>query len=339
VIRVPRRRGLVLGKFLPYHAGHAHLIRTARAQVDELVVLVCAIAREPIPGEVRFAWVSEAHLDCRVLLVRDEVPQAPDEHPEFWSIWSDLIQRYAGSIDVVFTSEAYGDELARRLSAEHVCVDPGRQSVPVSGTAIRADPIANWKWIPAMVRPSYVHRVAILGAESTGKTTLAMDLASRFQTEWVPEYGRAYCDNRDARDLVLDDFDAIARGQIDAEERAARLANRVLICDTDIRTTATWSEIITGSRSRWLASMAAARTYSHVILLLDDVPWVNDGTRVLRDQRAHHTRLLERELDATGQSFTPIGGDYPQRFAQAMAVVNTVMQTPPHPRFDVAAPA
>jgi NadR type nicotinamide-nucleotide adenylyltransferase len=338
-MRSPLRRGLVLGKFLPYHAGHARLIRTARAQVDELVVLVCAIAREPIPGEVRFAWVSEAHPDCRVLLVREEVPQAPDEHPDFWPIWSELVQRHAGTVDVVFTSETYGDELARRLSARHVCVDLARATVPVSATAIRRDPIANWEWIPPMVRPSYVHRVAILGAESTGKTTLAMDLASRFCTEWVPEYGRAYCDNRDARDLALDDFDAIARGQIDAEERAARLANRVLICDTDIRTTATWSEIITGTRSRWLASVASARTYSHVILLLDDVPWVNDGTRVLRDQRAHHTRLLERELDATQQSFTPIGGDFEQRLDQAVAVVDTVLQTPPHPRFDVAAPA
>lgn len=49
-------RGLVLGKFMPYHAGHAHLIRTARASVDELTVLVCSIAREPIDGVLRHHW-------------------------------------------------------------------------------------------------------------------------------------------------------------------------------------------------------------------------------------------------------------------------------------------
>ena len=67
-------RGLVLGKFLPYHAGHAHLIRTARAQVDELIVLVCSIEREPIPGALRYRWVRASHLDCQVVHVADEVP-------------------------------------------------------------------------------------------------------------------------------------------------------------------------------------------------------------------------------------------------------------------------
>src|SRR5690242_304352 len=127
-------RGLVLGKFLPYHAGHAHLIRTARAAVDELTVLVCSIAREPIDGPVRHRWVATAHPDCRVLHVDEEVPQAPEEHPDFWPIWTDLICRYAGEVDAVFTSEEYGDELARRLGARHVCVDRERTLYPVSGT-------------------------------------------------------------------------------------------------------------------------------------------------------------------------------------------------------------
>ena len=83
-------RGLVLGKFLPYHAGHAHLIRAARAQVDELVVLVCSVEREPIPGALRFRWVRDSHSDCRVVHVAEEVPQAPEDDPEFWPIWTDL---------------------------------------------------------------------------------------------------------------------------------------------------------------------------------------------------------------------------------------------------------
>jgi len=68
-------RGLVLGKFLPYHAGHPHLIRTARAQCDELTVLVCSVRREPIPGALRFRWVRDAHPDCRVVHVAEEVPR------------------------------------------------------------------------------------------------------------------------------------------------------------------------------------------------------------------------------------------------------------------------
>jgi len=329
----PPVRGLVLGKFLPYHAGHAHLIRTARSQADLLTVLVCSIEREPIPGPTRFGWVAEAHPDCRVVHVADEVPQAPDDDPNFWAIWTDLVARYAGEIDVVFTSEDYGDELARRLGAKHVCVDKNRNRFPVSGTAIRRDPMTNWEHIPSVVRPSYAHRVAILGAESTGKTTLAADLAAEFNTVWVEEYGRAYCEGRDARGLTSDDFDAIARGQMKAEELAARSACRVLICDTDVRTTATWSDLILGRRSPWLQRAAAASRYSHVLLLGDDVEWVNDGTRVLGDQRAKHTALLRDELEATNQPYTWVAGSFDDRRLAATAVVEHILHSPVRPRF------
>ena len=331
------RRGLVLGKFLPYHAGHAHLINTARAQVDDLTVLVCSTAREPIPGPTRFRWVAESHSDCRVVHVAEEVPQAPGEHPDFWPIWTDLVRRHAGDIDVVFTSEDYGDELARRLGARHVCVDRGRSAYPISGSAIRQDPLRHWDFIPPVVRASYVHRVAILGTESTGKTTLAQRLAETFDTTWVPEYGREYCEGRDALELTSDDLDAIGRGQILAEESAARSANRVLICDTDVRTTATWSDIILGTRSAWLSQAAAADEYSHALLLDADVPWVQDGMRVLRDQRARHTNLLERELHTTHQSFTRIQGPFEERFRQAAAVVERVLRMPVRPRFEPVA--
>ena len=330
------RRGLVLGKFLPYHAGHAHLIHTARSQVDLLTVLVCSIAREPIPGTTRFGWVAESHPDCRVVHVVEEVPQAPDEHPEFWPIWTDLVRRHAGAVDVVFTSEDYGDELARRLGARHVCVDRTRTAYPVSGSAIRNDPLRYWDYIPPVVRPSYVHRVAILGTESTGKTTLAQQLAEAFDTTWVPEYGREYCEGRDALALTSDDLNAIGRGQILAEESAARSANRVLICDTDVRTTATWSDIILGTRSAWLSRAAAADDYSHALLLDADVPWVDDGMRVLRDERTRHTDLLERELWATHQSFTRIQGPFEQRFQQAASVIDSVLRMPVRPRFEPA---
>ena len=331
------RRGLVLGKFLPYHAGHAHLIRTARSQVDVLTVLVCSIAREPIPGATRFGWVAESHPDCRVVHVAEEVPQTPEEDPGFWPIWTDLVRRHAGEIDVVFTSEDYGDELARRLGARHVCVDRARTAYPLSGSAIRRDPLAHWDYIPPVVRPSYVHRVAILGTESTGKTTLAQQLAAAYCTAWVPEFGRAYCEGRDALGLTSDDLDAIGRGQIVAEEEAARSANRILICDTDVRTTATWSDIILGTRSDWLSRAAAADEYSHALLLDADVPWVQDGMRVLRDVRREHTALLERELQTTHQPFTRIQGPFEHRFRQAAAVVDGVLRMPVRPRFDVTA--
>lgn len=203
---------------------------------------------------------------------------------------------------------------------------------PLAGTAVRGGPIGEWEFTPPAARPSYVHRIALLGTESTGKTTMAEHLAAMFDTTWVPEFGRAYCEGRDVWALTLDDYDAIARGQIAAEDEAARRANRVLICDTDVRTTATWSELLLGEVSPWLAQEAATRQYSHVLLLSPDVPWVDDGLRVLQDERVRHTELLERELLATRQAFTRISGPFDERLRRAARIVADVLNTPVEPR-------
>jgi HTH-type transcriptional regulator, transcriptional repressor of NAD biosynthesis genes len=315
-------RGLVLGKFLPYHAGHAHLINIARAAVDELVVLVCSIEREPIPGAIRFGWVRDSHPDCTVVHVAEEVPQAPEEDAAFWPIWTDLIARYAGRIDVVVTSESYGGELARHIGARHVSVDRERSIVPVSGTAIREDPMRYWDFIPRVVRPYFVKRVALLGTESTGKTTLSQWLAHRFNTTWVEEYGRPYCETRPALTLQLHDFEAIAWGQVTWEEEAALGANRVLICDTDLHTTATWSDIVVGARPPGLTEAARARHYDLVLLLSEEgTPWVDDGLRVLSGRRAEHTRILRAELEAAGRSYVTLGGTFAEREREAERLV------------------
>lgn len=319
-------RGLVLGKFLPYHAGHAHLIRTARAAVDELVVLVCSVKREPIPGATRFGWVRDAHPDCQVVHVAEEVPQAPEESPDFWPIWADLIARYAGAIDRVFSSEAYGEELARHLGAQHTCVDPDRGIVPVSGTAIRAEPLRYWQYIPAPARPYFARRIALLGTESTGKTTIAERLADRFDTVWVREYGREYCETRPALSLELADFEAIAWAQATIEDDAALDANRILICDTELHTTATWSDLVIGTRPGWLTDAARARRYDLVLLFDHDLPWISDGTRVLSDRREEHTRRLRDELEAAGRSYTFLSGSFASREREAVRLVSALLQ-------------
>jgi NadR type nicotinamide-nucleotide adenylyltransferase len=320
-------RGLVLGKFLPYHTGHAHLIREARSRVDELTVLVCSIRREPIAGALRYRWVRDAHPDCRVVHVAEEVPQAPDEHEAFWTVWKELIGRHAGAVDVVFTSESYGDELARHLGARHVCVDPARSTVPISGTALREDPMANWRYLPREVRPYFARRVALLGAESTGKSTLSDKLARHFDTVWVPEYGRPYCEIiRPALELDLGDLEAIAWGQATWEDEYAAQANRVLVCDTELHTTATWCDMLLGARPPWLDAAARARHYDLVMLLTPEVPWHDDGTRVLRDRRIEHTDLLRRELDAARREYHVLAGSYHEREEQAIALVERVIR-------------
>jgi len=148
--------GFLLGKFMPIHRGHMHLIDTAKCRVDHLTVLVCSLQREPIPGGLRCQWVRGLYPDVNVQHFAEDVPQYPEEHPDFWSIWSGVIRRYVPvGPDFVFTSEAYGDRLAEILGARHICVDLKREMFPVSGTAVRERPFDYWDFIPPPVQAYY----------------------------------------------------------------------------------------------------------------------------------------------------------------------------------------
>ena len=185
--------GMILGKFMPVHKGHQHLIDFARRQVEHLTILVGSLSSEPIPGHLRYQWVQELYPDVTVVHCTDENPQYPHEHPDFWAIWVRSIRKFLPvGPDAIFSSEEYGEELARHLGAVHIPCDLSRSAVPVSATQIREDPYASWRYIPEPVRPYSAKRVVVYGPESTGKTTLAARLAEHYRTVWVPEYARSY---------------------------------------------------------------------------------------------------------------------------------------------------
>jgi NadR type nicotinamide-nucleotide adenylyltransferase len=167
--------GFILGKFLPPHKGHLHLIDHARRRVDHLTVLVCSIKSQPIPGELRYRWLKELCPDVNVQHCDDEIPQYPEEHPDFWAIWTRTIRRFCPvGPDVVFTSETYGDRLAECLGARHELVDLARARFPISGTQIRADPRLYWEFIPDIVRPYFTQRLDAHGMETIGPTASAI---------------------------------------------------------------------------------------------------------------------------------------------------------------------
>ena len=330
-----RIRGLVLGKFLPPHAGHVHLVRTGAALCDELAVLVCTRDRDPIPGRLRAGWMRELGAgigaNVRIVHVEDDVPQTPADHPDFWPIWTSLCGRYAGHVDVVFTSEDYGDELARVLGARHHLVDRMRHIYPVSSTAIREDAFGSWEMIPRPVRPHYAARVALMGPESTGKTTLAAQLATAFRTVWVPEYGREHTDAITAREgarfdsaLTLADIETIATVQAEREDLAARCANRVLFSDTELITTRIWSEIFFDRCPDAVVSASESRKHDLYLLLDTDIPWVDDGTRIFRDERDSHFDRIRNRLDSLGRHYVVIRGSFDERLERAVRAVRDV---------------
>jgi len=317
---------MILGKFLPPHAGHVYCVDFARRFVDRLTVLVCSIEREPIPGALRYEWMRELCTGCEVVHVTDENPQEPAEHPDFWPIWRETIRRVLPEgPDYVFASEDYGVPLAELLGSRFVPVDVGREAVPVSGTAIRNDPLGNWEYLPAPVRPYFVKRVCVFGPESTGKTTLARDLARRFETVWVPEFARGLLDRKAGR-CDPEDIPLIARGQAASEDALARRANRVLFCDTDLLTTTIWSDVLFGGCPERVAAEAERRGYDLTLLLDVDVPWVDDTQRYLPHRRREFYDRCESELARRARRVVVVRGSWEERFRRAVAAVEDLLK-------------
>lgn len=216
------------------------------------------------------------------------------------------------------------DELACGLGARHVAVDVSRSAVPVSGTAIREEPLKHWDFIPEPVRPYFARRVVVTGSESTGKTMLAARLAAHLGTVWTPEYARGYLDAKPAP-LDCSDIEPIARGQRALEEDGARRANRVLIQDTDLLSTCIYAEHYYGACPP--SVRRALRPPDLYLLLGIDVPWVPDPQRDRGHIREHMHALFRDAVRASGAPFVEVTGGWDERFQRAAAAVESILES------------
>ncbi len=308
--------GLVIGKFLPPHRGHKHLIDTARSRVDRLSVIVCDKPEMRPEGPLRAAWLRETHPDAEVILIKDELP---DDDSYLWAENTKLI--LGKSPDVVFTSEDYGEPYAHFLGCDHVLVDRARTTVPCSGTLVRANPLDALDFLEPCVRAHYVLRIAVMGAESTGTTTLARALAEAYNTAWVEEYGREYWIEKVRRGKehhwTEDEFVHIAEEQARREDLAARTANRLLFCDTDAFATSVWFERYMGHRSPRVEAASEGARHALTFLTGNEIPFEQDGWRDgehIRDWM--HGRFIER-LEEAGRPYVLLTGNPAQRLKEA----------------------
>lgn len=332
--------GLVVGKFCPLHRGHEYVLACARDRCDRVVVISYTSPEfagcEP---ERREAWLEACCPWAERLVVTPERLRAwwgatggPVELPENGAS-DEVHRRFVGrlclevlrcEVDAVFTSEAYGDGFAAELTrlfpsrreglappVVHVAVDPARVAVPVSGEALRKDPHGLRPFLSPPVYASFVQRVALLGGESTGKSTLALALAERLGTVAVTEYGRERWQVRGGH-LVYGDLLEIAREQVAREEEAARRAVRFLICDTTPLTTLFYSHHLFGRAEPELQRLAERR-YDHVVLCAADFPFVQDGTRTEPSLREIQQSWYRAELAARGVPFMEVSGSVNER--------------------------
>jgi HTH-type transcriptional repressor of NAD biosynthesis genes len=362
------KKSLIIGKFYPPHNGHHYLIDTAMNESDDVLVLLCYSDVESIDPHDRMAWLRDRHPGLRIQLVRDNHPY--DESDEGWArhmrLWCEAIKDRHFWPTHVYSSEQYGDELARRLSdpelikwlefpdladwverkqrrVEHRPVDIRRKQVPVSATQVRADMAGNWDFLAPGTRAALVKRVVVCGAESTGTTTLAKALANHYKTTVVPEYGRHFdWAVGKHHEWKPEDFWHIAHEQGRWEDNLAREShNGLLICDTDEFATAMFHEVYLGRSDASLGALARATPADlYIITDHEGVPFEDDGTRLNSGRREWMTDWFTDHLppDLT----VGVYGSHEERMRWATTYIDDVMKDAfkfAHPLDYEAAPA
>lgn len=357
------RHGLVVGKFYPPHRGHHFLIEQAAARCAQVTVLVMAAGCETLALADRVAWLRAGCAGLPGVTVAGVRCDVPTDFSDA-AVWTAQVAVMRAAlerggrppVDAVFSSEAYGTELAARLSAGHVSVDPGRRAVPVSASQIRANLAGCWDDLTDPVRAGLAARVVVVGAESTGTSTIAGLLAGHYRlrggpwarTRCVAEAGRDYTMTkwRQARsaaaaegrpepalaelEWTAADFDAVAAEQTRQEDKAAAAGSPLVVCDTDAFATSVWERRYLGGRARGLQPWATTGLPRHDVYLLtshEGVPWHDDGLREGDlTVRAAMTGWFAGALTTAGHSWVLLTGSIEDRLALAVRVTDQVLQ-------------
>jgi NadR type nicotinamide-nucleotide adenylyltransferase len=168
--------------------------------------------------------------------------------------------------------------------------------------------------------------VVVTGSESTGKTTLAGDLARHYGTTWVPEFARAYADEQEAigHQLNAGDVEPIARGHIAWADAAISQARELVILDQDLVSTVVYARHYYGSCPLWIEQAALERRGDLYLLCDTGVPWVPDPRRDRPHLREQVHVMFETTLLALGARYVTIRGPWEARRTAAISAVDAL---------------
>ena len=326
--------GLVLGKFMPAHLGHAHLIRFACAMCERVTLVVDRVAGEWPDAAYRAAALRQdcAGLPVTVVALPEPTPQQPQDHPAFWSFWRDTLRVACGGVpDALACAVEYGVPLAQAVGCTLLPLDIAREAIPLCATAIRADPWALWDRMLPHARGPYLARVAVEGPESTGKSSTARAVAAGLEFTYAPEWAKCFIEQsvRQGRTFTEPDLLTIARGHRAAVRSLELGAHQALIADTSLLTTLVWGHFLYGRSDARIEALFAeeeARAPWQRWFFTPDTPWVAGTHRdVAADAAAPETRqrfwdLLVAEADRRGLPYEIVRGGFADKQDRALAL-------------------
>ncbi|UUZ86010.1 AAA family ATPase [Paenibacillus sp. P26] len=321
-----RRTGLTLGKFAPLHKGHQLMIETALRETERTIVVIydCPETTD-IPLPVRVGWIRSLYPSAEVIEAWDgpaEVGYTPEikrKHEAY------MLQLLKGTrVTHFYSSEPYGEHMSEALGAVNRQVDPARSLVPVSGTAVRANPYAYRRFVDPVVYRDLIVSAVFLGAPSTGKTTLSSRLAEEYGTVWMPEYGRDYWERHQVnRRLTPGQLVDIAEGHLEREEKLLQEANRFLFVDTNTLTTCMFARDYHGFALPRLMELAehAAKRYDLVFVCEDDIPYEDTPDRSGEVKRSEFHHQIKADLSARRIPYLSLYGSLEERVSKVKSVL------------------
>jgi NadR type nicotinamide-nucleotide adenylyltransferase len=167
-----------------------------------------------------------------------------------------------------------------------------------------------------------IRKIAIVGPESTGKSTMSAYLAKYYNTVWVPEYARGYCEKLTAPPTWQDEINMFY-GQLALEEEMLPLAkNNLLICDTTFITVKIWSDEMFGSSPQEVVDELPKHPYDLYLLLDIDMPWEEDPLRDFPHKREHFMAIWYKELNALNANYVLVSGTGQERYDGAVRALD-----------------
>lgn len=170
-----------------------------------------------------------------------------------------------------------------------------------------------------------IKKIAIVGPESTGKSTMSIALAKYYNVAWVPEYARYYCEAL-KQDCTLQDEINMFHGQVALEESVLATAETdFIICDTTFVTVKIWSDEFFGTTPQVVLDGLQNRPYDFYVLLDIDLPWQDDPLRDFPHKREYFMQVWHQELKALNANYVLVSG-IEDRLQNAIKAINEFLK-------------
>ena len=329
--------GMYGGTFSPLHIGHINNIITAANQCKKLYIVVSESDNvEEIDINIRLKWLNEITKDMNNVEVIRIIDHSKDKENTNWEIGRDDVLRQTGNLDVVFAGSDYENKnIWERLYPNSKIEYIPRSEINISSTMIRENPYEYFEYLPRCVQEYYTKKVCIIGGESTGKSTLVINLANYYNTSYVPEAGRFVCEECGGLDnMTPNDYYSILFKQKELEKEAMKNANKVLIIDTESLTTLFFYKMTFENTDRYDINFESLATnisrlndYDlYIFLEPDGVEFIDDGFRLDESDRFINSKKLKELFDKNNIKYYSISGNYQERYEKSKEKINKLIR-------------